>query len=86
MADLRLSLLKLTCLANYGRGPYRSGRWGWETAEAAKFFVASVDEDSLPEYRDGISFDHREAVDYVTSDIWLHARGIGSRIFEAACF
>ena len=88
-SDLRLSLLKGTCIVNHGRGPWGTHRFSYEAQEAAASLLhqkgSDFFEDLIPriEYDTGISFTQDD--DAVSSVTCLWAEGVGRRLKEEAC-
>ena len=58
-ADLRLSLLKGTCIVNHGRGPYGTHRFGFEAQEVAVHLTSNQPDSFFEDLADRIEFDTR---------------------------
>ena len=71
-SGLTLPCLKLTLLANFGRGPYKSGKWGLSVRSAAESLMSAASEDYLEEISEAFNFDQgRPAEEPVTRDRFL---------------
>jgi hypothetical protein len=90
-SQLTLAMLKLTLLANYGRGPFKSGRFGYTVAKAAEKLMSSeqVDEDWLAQTAEHVAFDNNmspEEFGELTRDRFLESPGVKTRIKEASSY
>ena len=88
-AGLTLATLKGTLLCNFGRGPFKSGRFGFTVARAAEQLMSSemVDEEFLAHIAESIAYDMGqtpEAFGTLSRDDFLNVPGIRTRIKEAA--
>ena len=87
-SQLQLPVLKLTCLANYGRGPFKSGRWGYTLVKAAEMLIAHAGEDFLAEVSESMAFDMGKAPEEfgtITAEDFLQMPGIRTRVPEVPC-
>ena len=83
-SKLMLPCLKLTVLANFGRGPFRSGKWGLSIRKAAESLMATVNDDFMLEIAEAFNFDKGIPLDEpVTRDDFLATPGIKTRLKEA---
>ncbi|CAJ1459857.1 unnamed protein product, partial [Effrenium voratum] len=56
-SGLTLPTLKLTLLCNFGRGPFRSGRFGYNVSKAAELFMSEVTDEFLESLTERIGLD-----------------------------
>ena len=78
-SGLTLPTLKLTLLCNFGRGPFRSGRFGYNVSKAAELFMSEVTDEFLESLTERIGLDQGlppEEMVPITRDDWLSSHGI----------
>lgn len=78
-AGLKGALLKATVIINHFRGPFRSGRFGYELQEAARCLVRDTSPDELDRFSEAYSFDIGRN-ETLTPEAILNAPGIATRL------
>ena len=83
-AGLGLAKLKATLLANFGGGPFHSGRFRFTIQKAAQQLMSTASDEFLVEVCEQIAWDlgvpHETFV--FTRDDWMNSPGIRTRIKE----
>ena len=83
-SGIKASVLKATILVNHFRGPYRSGRFGFELSEAALAFLRTISDEELEaKYSEEFAFDTKNPTAVLTKEAFLQSPGICNRLPSA---
>ena len=78
-SGLKACLLKGTVLVNHFKGPYRSGRFGFELKEAALAFLRTTSDSELAAHSEEFAFDTGDITAVLTKEAFLASPGIRTR-------
>ena len=79
-SGLKSAMLRATVCINHYKGPYRSGRFGFELKEAALSFLRSVTDTELDVHSEDFAFDIGDPTAVLTKEKFLESPGVQTRL------
>ena len=79
-SSLKGTILKATVIINHWRGPFKSGRHGYDIQEAARCYVRDTPADVIAGLSEDWCFDVGREGDTLTPVAFLASPGIGTRL------
>ena len=84
-ASLKAAILKGTLLANHYRGPFKSGRFGFDLATAAHKLIRTCSDSYLENLNMGYAYDIGDPRAVLTREAFLDSPGISTRLPIESC-
>ena len=84
-SGLKPAILKGTLLANHYRGPFKSGRFGFELATAARKLMLTCSDSYLENISMGFAYDIGDPRAVLTREAFLNSPGIATRLPIESC-
>lgn len=84
-SGLKPAILKGTLLANHYRGPFKSGRFGFDLASAARKLILTCSDSYLESLSMGFAYDIGDPRAVLTREAFLNSPGIATRLPIESC-